>query len=259
MGAPASSVTIIPALQDNYIYLVIFKNQAVVIDPGEHEPVIRQLNAHGLHLAAILNTHHHSDHTHGNHALKQATGCRIIGPDDDRIPDIDDKLTGGEQFQVGPLSIKALRTSGHTCCDISFYITGIDTLVSGALFCGDTLFSGGCGRVFEGTPAELFQSLKILASLPEKTLVYCGHEYTLENYHFATTALPDHPEIKKRFRKAMEKQNVSLPTLPSTIEQENAANIFLLAGDPQVKQAVDMPNAGELAVFTELRNRKNRF
>ncbi len=259
MGTSATPIATIPALQDNYIYLISTENHAVVIDPGDSEQVLRELHSQGMRLAAILNTHHHYDHTGGNQALKQATGCRVFGPDDDRVPDIDHRLSGGETFRFGHLSVKTLSTSGHTCCDISFYVTGIDNMASGALFCGDTLFSGGCGRVFEGTTAELLRSLKTLANLPAETLVYCGHEYTLENYRFATAILPDHPEMEKCYRKAMESLDLDRPILPSTIKQERSANIFLLADDPAVKNALQMPNADEKAVFAELRNRKNRF
>jgi len=259
MTAPSMPVTIIPALHDNYIYLVAFGKEALVIDPGDADPVLRELKVRDLRLTAILNTHHHADHTGGNRALQKATGCRIIGPDDERVPLVSERLSGGEEIVWGDLSVRAILTPGHTIGDMSFYVEEAATDFPGILFSGDTLFAGGCGRVFEGTAEQLYRSLQTLAELPDETRIYCGHEYTLENYRFAGEILPDHKTITARFQAALARQDIGNPTIPSTIRQEKESNIFLLAEDPAMRRALDMPGADDVSIFTELRNRKNRF
>ncbi|MCB1839115.1 MAG: hydroxyacylglutathione hydrolase, partial [Alphaproteobacteria bacterium] len=182
-------VTIIPVLEDNYAYLLRSQDRlTAVVDPGEAGPIIDYLEANALTLDYILNTHHHGDHTAGNAALKKKYGSTVLGPEKERgrIPVLDRGLSEGEVFSFGQEEMKIMETPGHTLGAICFYFP--DSL---CLFTGDTLFLMGCGRLFEGTPAQMYQSLKKIAALPDDVLIYCGHEYTLEATDFCLSIEPD--------------------------------------------------------------------
>ncbi|MGH6913116.1 MAG: hydroxyacylglutathione hydrolase, partial [Geminicoccales bacterium] len=206
----------------------------------------------------ILSTHHHSDHTGGNLELKQATGCRVAGARSDaaRIPGIDLELAEGDRFELGEAQAQVLETPGHTSGHISYWFAD-----AGVLFCADTLFSLGCGRLSEGTPADMWRSLGKLAALPDETLVYCAHEYTQTNARFALSVDPDNPELKKRAAEVDRQRAAGQPTVPTRLGAERAANPFLRASDPAIRQNLGMASASasDADVFAEIRRRKDRF
>lgn len=251
-------VEIIPVLSDNYVYLLHEPESGVtgVVDPAVAEPVMEHLSAKGWSLDWILSTHHHADHTGGNLDLKQATGCKIAGPGKDaaRIPGIDVKLVEGDRFKLGQAEAEILETPGHTSGHISFWFAG-----SNALFSADTLFSLGCGRLFEGTPAQMWSSLRKYAPIPDEALVYCGHEYTLSNARFALSVDPDNPALQARAEEVENQRAVGKPTIPTTLGQERATNPFLRPADPLIRKQLDMQDASDVEVFAEIRKRKDHF
>jgi hydroxyacylglutathione hydrolase len=248
----------IPLLSDNYAYLVHEPRAGVtgVVDPAVAAPVLERLKARGWTLDWILSTHHHSDHTAGNLEVKEATGCRVAGAEKDkaRIPGIDLKLAEGDAFQLGELEAQVLETPGHTSGHISFWFADAD-----ALFCADTLFSLGCGRVIEGTHGQMWNSLCKLAALPDGAMVYCGHEYTQANARFALTVDPDNPALQARAAEVDRLRAAGKPTVPSRLGEERKANPFLRAGDKAIRKRLGMENAGDAEVFAEIRRRKDRF
>lgn len=258
-------IQMLPTNQDNYCYVIHGGGATVVVDPGDAQPVLRYLEQHGCTLALILNTHMHQDHCQGNEELKRATGCTIIGPDK-RVPAIDVVLTGEEtlsQLNCAAVSeacgvIQVLYTPGHTAADCCYYLPAADTF-PGALFSGDTLFSGGCGRIFEGSMEEMFHSLQRLKALSPETLLYCGHEYTLDNYLFAEYIEPDSVIVRKKLRDVQLLRERDEATIPVRLADELTTNPFLRTTDYALRQALKMEDDPELAVFTELRKRKNRF
>ena len=237
------SIKQIPALRDNYMYLITCEatGKTAVVDPAEATPVAKAL-APGQTLDYILNTHHHWDHTDGNLCLKEMFGCEIIGSgyEAERIPGLDTPIKEKQTFNIGNAKAEVLFVPGHTSGHIAFYFPESD-----ALFCGDSLFAGGCGRIFEGTPEDMFKSLQKLANLPPQTKVYCGHEYTQTNYAFAHQMAPESNEISAQFIKVKALREEQKPTVPSTIKQEKQSNIFMLA--PNIK------------TFTTLRKKKDQF
>jgi hydroxyacylglutathione hydrolase len=248
----------IPALSDNYVYLVHEPQTGVtaVVDPGVAAPVLDRLRAQGWKLDWILSTHHHADHTGGNLEVKQATGCQIAGPKADaaRIPGIDLGLAEGDRFRLGDAEAGVFETPGHTSGHISYWFAD-----AGALFCADTLFSLGCGRLFEGTPEQMWRSLSKFAPLPDGALVYCAHEYTQSNARFALSVDPENPTLQARAAEVDRLRAAGRPTVPSTLGAERAANPFLRAGDPEIRSRLGMEGADDVAVFAELRKRKDHF
>jgi hydroxyacylglutathione hydrolase len=248
----------IPALSDNYVYLLHEPQTGTtaVVDPGVAAPVLERLSTRGWHLDWILSTHHHADHTGGNLELKQATGCRIAGPKADaaRIPGIDLGLAEGDRFQLGDAEAVVFETPGHTSGHISYWFAE-----AGALFCADTLFSLGCGRLFEGTPAQMWRSLSKFAPLPDDALVYCAHEYTQANARFAVSVDADNPALRARAAEVDRLRAAGRPTVPSTLGAERAANPFLRPHDPAIRQRLGLQDASDVDVFAELRKRKDRF
>jgi hydroxyacylglutathione hydrolase len=218
----------IPLLKDNYAYLLTSGAENALIDPSEAEPVIALLDSRGIRLQAILNTHHHGDHTGGNLALKQKYGCRIYGPaaEASRIPGIDAGLKEGDVLKIGGGEARILSTPGHTLGHICAWFPA-----DGALFCGDTLFSMGCGRLFEGTAAQMWDSLEKIMALPDETLIYCGHEYTLANGAFCREVEPGNQDIADRMEQARRLRNEGKPSIPSTLATEKKTNVFLRAGN----------------------------
>jgi hydroxyacylglutathione hydrolase len=248
----------IPVLSDNYVYLVHDPGTGVTggVDPAVAEPVLERLAAHGWTLDWILSTHHHADHTGGNLALKEATGCRVAGAKADaaRIPGIDLKLAEGDHFKLGEADALILETPGHTSGHISYWFAD-----ARALFCADTLFSLGCGRVFEGTFAQMWDSLSKLAALPDDAVVYCGHEYTQANARFALTVDPDNKALQERAAEVERQRAAGKPTVPTRLDAERAANPFLRAGDKAIRARLGMEGASDAEVFAEIRRRKDRF
>ena len=248
----------IPVLSDNYVYLVHEPQAGVtaVVDPAVAAPVLDRLGARGWQLDWILSTHHHADHTGGNLEIKNATGCQIAGPKADaaRIPGIDLGLAEGDQFRLGEAEAEVFETPGHTSGHISYWFAD-----AGALFCADTLFSLGCGRLFEGTPEQMWRSLSKFAPLPDNATVYCAHEYTQSNARFALSVDPDNPTLQARAAEVERLRAAGRPTVPSTLGAERAANPFLRPGDPAIRRRLGMEDTDDVAVFAELRKRKDHF
>ncbi|HEX9462872.1 MAG TPA: hydroxyacylglutathione hydrolase [Alphaproteobacteria bacterium] len=245
-------------LRDNFVWLLREPASGAVacVDPSEAAPVKAKLDALGWKLTHILNTHHHNDHTGGNLELKRATGATIVGPaaDKARIPGIDIALAEGETYDFGQETARVYDIPGHTRGHIAFWFERAK-----AVFTGDTLFSLGCGRLFEGTPQQMWTSLSKLRRLPGDTHVYCGHEYTQANARFALAIDPDNPALKARAAEVDALRAQGKATLPSTLASECAANPFLRAADPALARAVGLPPADPVAVFAEVRARKDKF
>ncbi len=245
-------------LSDNYVYLVHEPGANVtgVVDPAVAELVLERLAARGWTLDWILSTHHHADHTAGNLALKEATGCRIAGAKADaaRIPGIDLKLAEGDRFKLGEAEAEIFETPGHTSGHISYWFPEAKVL-----FCADTLFSLGCGRVFEGSFAQMWDSLSKLAALPDDAMVYCAHEYTQSNARFALSVDPDNPALKARAAEVDRQRAAGQPTVPTLLGEERKANPFLRPSDPAIRKRLGMESASDAEVFGEIRRRKDSF
>ena len=226
------------------------------IDAPAAAPVEAALRATGWKLSDILVTHHHRDHTGGIEELKERYGCRVVAPDAeaDGIPDVDETVRENNTVQVGGLQARVLETPGHTAGHITYFFP-TDKLC----FAGDTLFSIGCGRVIEGNNETMWQSLLKLRALPDDTRVYCGHEYTTANIRFAKTIEPDNKALTAREQEVARLVAEKKPTVPSLLGEEKAANPFLRADVPAVQRAVDMPGGDPVAVFAEVRHRKDVF
>jgi hydroxyacylglutathione hydrolase len=275
----------LPAFQDNYLWLLQDGQRALVVDPGDAQPVLAYLEQAGLRLEAILVTHHHQDHTGGVDALRQATGAKVWGPARERIPEPVLRLSEGDAIEVLGLRFEVFDVPGHTAGHIAYYCAdtagpqgtssrppegahpagGGPAPDDGAplLFCGDTLFSGGCGRLFEGTPAQMLSSLDKLAALPGATRVCCTHEYTLSNLNFAIAVEPRNTDLAHYRQQCVALRARGEPTLPSSIALETRINPFLRARVPEVAQvahAHDGANENDaVAVFASLRQWKNEF
>lgn len=247
-----NSVTTIPALGDNYIYLYqCGDNSAFVIDPGDSKPVLPLLEKRNLELSAVLITHGHSDHCAGARDLKKKTGCQIIGPQSSGIPGIDRIVEDGEILELNGTKVRVIATPGHTSTSVCYYVEPTEDR-PGILFTGDTLFMGGCGRPFECDTKTMWTSLQKIAALPDDTLICPGHDYTQENYQFALTIEPDNQPVKN----LLDKADFSPP---SSIAREKQTNVFLRANDPKIKKALQIPTASAPQTFAELRQRKNIF
>jgi len=246
------------AFSDNYIWTLRDAHCAAVVDPGDAQPVLDYLARENLKLVAILNTHHHADHVGGNAALLARTPVPVYGPRDERISEVSERLADGQRFTLPHFGIEleAIEIPGHTRSHIAFYGDGL-------LFCGDTLFAAGCGRLFEGTPRQMHDSLTRLARLPDDTRVYCGHEYTLSNIKFAKAVDPDNRRLLELETRAQAQRAQDQPTLPSTISQEKATNPFLRVTDPAVIRSASARAAKKLSdpvsVLAEIRDWKNNF
>jgi hydroxyacylglutathione hydrolase len=250
----------LPAFSDNYIWLLHDGVSAVAVDPGVAEPVLEALRQEGLRLEAILVTHHHPDHTGGVALLRGATGAKVYGPARERIPEPFIPLRGGDTVRVIGQVFTVLDVPGHTAGHIAFHAADVDG--APLLFCGDTLFSGGCGRLFEGTPAQMLASLDTLAALPGNTRVCCAHEYTLANLKFALAVEPENSGLVDYDQACRQRRAEQLPTLPSTIDTERRVNPFLRSREGGVTRSVQAfaPDArDEVAVFAALREWKNQF
>lgn len=242
---------------DNYGILIHDEDTGATatIDAGEAAPILAALKETGWTLTDIWITHHHGDHVAGIPELKAATGAKVTAPlaDRDRIPMVDLGVKEGDTVTLGSVKAHIIDTPGHTANHIAYYCAD-----DGLLFAGDTLFSLGCGRLFEGSPADMWASLQKLRALPPATKLYCGHEYTQSNARFALTVDPENAALKQRAREIDALRTKGAFTLPSTIGAENAENPFLRADDPLIASRLGMPKATPVEVFTELRARKNR-
>ncbi len=255
-------LTPLPAFNDNYLWLWHNSTHAVVVDPGDAKVVLQALEHLQLHLDAILVTHHHADHTGGVDLLREATQALVYGPAGENIPGPLVALRGGDTFDWQGQRIEVIDVPGHTAGHIAYFSPALGADNAPVLFCGDTLFSGGCGRLFEGTAAQMLNSLDRLAALPGATRVCCAHEYTLSNLRFALAVEPDNADLKAYHDRCQQWRANGQPTLPSTLRQELAINPFLRSRQASVVQAVEqrVPCGGdEVAVFAQLREWKNKF
>ena len=218
----------LPAFQDNYLWLLQDGQRALVVDPGDAEPVLAGLRQAAARLEAILVTHHHGDHTGGVQALRAATGAVVYGPARESIPNPFEPVAGGDTVTALGLPWQVIDVPGHTAGHVAYYCPDVDG--TPLLFCGDTLFSGGCGRLFEGTPEQMHASLQRLAALPEATRVWCAHEYTEANFHWALAEAPGDRAIAARLQEVCGLRAAGQATVPSSIGQERRTNLFLRAG-----------------------------
>jgi len=251
----------LPAFQDNYLWLLHDGHRALVVDPGDAKPVLGFLQQEGLQLEAILVTHHHMDHIGGLDEVREATGARVYGPAHETIPGPLVRLSQGDSVEALGLRFQVLDVPGHTAGHIAFYCPDVDQ--APLLFCGDTLFSGGCGRLFEGTPAQMLASLDALAALPGDTRVCCTHEYTLSNLKFARAVEPGNADLAAYQQRCEQLRAQGRPTLPSSIALERSINPFLRTRLPAVAQAAHAFNGAstqdEVAGFAAIRQWKNEF
>jgi hydroxyacylglutathione hydrolase len=248
----------IPCRTDNYIWLVHEPETGAVavVDPADAEPVEARLVARGFVLTHILNTHHHGDHVGGNLALKRRWDCTIVGPQADaaRIPGIDVAVADGDTYRLGEAVARVFDVPGHTRGHIAFWFAA-----EKALFCGDTLFALGCGRLFEGTPAQMWNSLGKLRALPDDTQVYCAHEYTQSNARFALSVDAGNADLVARAKDVDAARAQGLATVPSLLGLEKRTNPFLRADDAGLARAMGLAGASPDAVFAAVRGAKDRF
>ena len=250
-------IEIISCLSDNYSYLIHDEesNTVAIIDPSEFKPcdkIIKKYNK----LDFILNTHHHADHVNGNLELKKKYNSKILGFSQDkrRIPGIDILLEENQKQKIGNLEFEVIFIPGHTKGHIAFFFSK-----EKIAFTGDTLFSLGCGRVFEGTHEEMFYSLNKIKNLPTDTKIYCGHEYTKSNLNFCLAYDPQNTFLKEKAIDIQKKLNSNLPTIPTILGQEIKTNIFLRCNDPEIKLALGLKDSSEVEVFSKLRDLKDSF
>jgi hydroxyacylglutathione hydrolase len=250
----------IPLLRDNYGYLIICQktNSAGIVDPSEAEPVWRRVEQEKVALTAILNTHHHRDHTGGNEGLLAKQSLVVYGhkSDQGRIPGLTHGVEEEDEIAIGEVRGKILFIPGHTTGHVAY-------LFGNNLFCGDTLFTAGCGRLFEGTPEQMHGSLKKLMTLPDDTKVYCGHEYTESNLRFALTLEPKNHKLVSRFERVQALRARGVPTVPSTIEEEKQTNPFLRWDSKEIQASLKSINhelrPDPVSVFAQIRKLKDAF
>jgi hydroxyacylglutathione hydrolase len=254
------SLTTIPALGDNFIYLYQYdESNAFVVDPSDSAPILSIIETRRLKLTMVLVTHYHWDHVAGTGELKRQTGCQVLGGDERRIPGIDLVVDDGQFVRAGNAEIQVIAAPGHTHTAVCYYMRPSNGNKDGILWTGDTLFVGGCGRLAECAAQSMWDSLQKLASLPSRTLVCPGHDYTLENYEFASGIEPDNQAVRQRLEEIRQAQKRGRQTVPSTMLQERMTNPFLRAGTVGLKNALNMSTAQGFEVFAELRRRKDVF
>ncbi|MGY9006701.1 MAG: hydroxyacylglutathione hydrolase [Alphaproteobacteria bacterium] len=248
----------LPVRTDNYIWIARepSSNAVAVIDPADAEPVISKCMELGLSPTHILNTHHHGDHTGGNLEVKEKFGCTVVGSvaDQARIPGIDIAVGDGDVFDLGDERANVFDVTGHTLGHIMYWFGNAK-----ALFCGDTLFAMGCGRLSEGTADQMWSALSKFSTLPDDAEIYCAHEYTQANARFALTIEPDNQDLQARAAKVDDMRAQDIPTIPSLLGDERMTNPFLRSDHPALKKAVGMIDSDALDVFTQTRLRKDNF
>lgn len=245
----------IPAFKDNYIWLLLRDGHAAVVDPGDPVPVIARLEELGLSLESILITHHHADHQGGISALLEHWEAEVFGPENESITGRTQALRGGEVITVLGQAVQVMAVPGHTLGHLAY-------AVPGALFCGDTLFGAGCGRLFEGSPAQMYDSLSKIAALPDETRVYCAHEYTEMNLRFALAVEPENQDLLVRVKRVAALRDADQPSVPSTLAEEKVTNPFLRSAEPVViAKALELGavDRSPVAVFAAIRQWRNGF
>ncbi len=251
-------ILIIKCLTDNYSYIIFNEKTliAAVVDPSEANPIINEIKKNNLKLKYILNTHHHYDHVGGNSELKKKYKCKVVGyeKDKDRIPEIDINLKDKQKWKNELFECEILHVPGHTSGHICIYVKEIN-----ALFTGDTLFSLGCGRIFEGTYNEMFNSLNKLKNFPKNTKIYCGHEYTKKNSDFCLSIDSKNSKLKDKIDKIKNNIKNNKPTIPSTLEDELECNIFLRADNLEIQKQLGINSGDSIKTFTKLRDLKDNF
>ena len=250
----------IPAFLDNYLWLLHDGQQALVVDPGDAGPIERVLKEHKLQLSQILVTHHHPDHTGGVNELRESTGAVVYGPATEQIPKPFSPLSEGDTVSALDIDFAVIDVPGHTAGHIAFHAPDVNG--NPLLFCGDTLFSGGCGRLFEGTPAQMLASLDKLAALPGNTVVCCTHEYTLSNLRFALAVEPDNSDLARYNTRCQALRQQGQPTLPTSIAHELLINPFLRSRQPALASSArrfDAAAHDDTSVFAAIRQWKNQF
>ena len=251
-------VDMLPVLQDNYIFMLVDEETRVcaVVDPAEAPPVLTYLQQHNLTLEAIYNTHHHGDHVGGNLELKAQTGCKIFGygPDAERLPGLDHPLAAGDLIHVGHSQGRVLFAPGHTRGHVLYHFDK-----ERICFVGDTLFSLGCGRLFEGTAGQMWQSLQHFKAMPQDTKIYCAHEYTLANCRFAETLVGEEVSLMAYKEKCLALQEKGVPTIPTTLAVESSLNPFLAVASLRYRELIGRRSSDPLEAFTELRRQKDHF
>jgi len=257
-NAMSLEIHMFACLSDNYGYLVHDPESGVTasIDTPDAAAIDAALAERGWQLTHILNTHHHFDHAGGNEALKAKWGCTVVGAanDAERIPGIDVRVADGDQLPLGNATATVLEVPGHTSGHIAYYFAA-DAIV----FVGDTLFALGCGRLFEGTPAQMWNSLQKLMALPDDTVVYCAHEYTQSNAAFALSVEPGNTALVARAAEVARLRAADKPTVPTSIGLEKATNPFLRASSTELQHTVGLDGAAAVDVFAETRRRKDHF
>lgn len=252
-----SEIIQLSCLSDNYCSLIHdpVSGKTIVIDTPDAAEIIRQLEARNWQLSHILTTHHHWDHIDGHLELKQRYDCTIIGSEEngDIIPGIDQAVKHGDQIQVGELTIEVIATPGHTLGHVVYWAPSLE-----AVFVGDTLFSMGCGRLFEGTPQQMWQSIQQLRELPPTTAIYCGHEYTQSNARFALALEPDNLALQQRVAEVEKLRAENLPTVPTYVLQELQTNPFMRADHPELQRQLNMLDSPADQVFAEIRQQKDQ-
>lgn len=248
-------ISLIPAFKDNYICLLSRGRQAFVVDPGDAAPVLQRLTTDDLELSGILITHHHADHQGGIAELLAHRSCDVFAPADESITGRTHPLRGGERLDILGTTVEVLAVPGHTLGHLAY-------LAPGTLFCGDTLFGAGCGRLFEGTPAQMSDSLARIAALPDETRIYCAHEYTQMNLPFALAVEPDNDAVQARWQRVVAMRSAGQATVPLRLGEERLSNPFLRCNQPAVIAAALAHGATDdspVAVFAALRAWRNTF
>ncbi len=248
------TISILPVLSDNFAFIIYDKTNAIVIDPGSAQTVLQFLNDRKLSLVSVLLTHHHIDHTDGTEELKSRTGCNVVGSAGRHMNFVDILVHDGDVKSIIDLSIEIIGVPGHTKNHVAYFIPELK-----ALFSGDTLFAAGCGRLFEGTAEQMWNSLLKLSVLGDDVNLFCGHEYTEDNLFFAASVEPDNNAIKNRQAEVRSRLASGRYSVPSLLSEEKLTNPFLRAKDIQIRQALGMEAASDVDVFAELRRRKDKF